>query len=181
MFILYSLGAGLLVGLALGGRLAGLAELKLRWSWLFLAGLGVQVVLFSAPVAERIGSLGAPIYVVSTTLVALAVLANRRTPGMPIVALGALANLAAIVANGGYMPASAAAMAALGRTPPDVYSNSSYVADPALAPLTDIFALPPWLPWTNVFSIGDVLIAVGVVVVVAVAMRRPATAVVGAT
>ena len=33
---------------------------------------------------------------------------------------------------------------------------------PRLAPLTDIFAMPRWLPFANVFSVGDVLIGVGV-------------------
>jgi hypothetical protein len=43
--------------------------------------------------------------------------------------------------------------------------------DPALWPLTDIFALPNWLPAANVFSIGDVLIGVGVAAVIALGMR----------
>jgi hypothetical protein len=45
------------------------------------------------------------------------------------------------------------------------------MTDPALRPLTDIFALPAWLPFANVFSIGDVLIGLGVVVVIALGMR----------
>jgi len=180
MFLLYPIVLGLLLGLLLGGRAAGLGSLQLRWGWVFAAGLGIQVVLFSAPVTDRIGELGVPIYVLSTGLVALAVLLNRRITGMPLVALGAISNLAAIVANGGYMPASAAAMAALGKTAPTVYSNSAIVHDPWLWPLTDIFALPTWLPGANVFSIGDVLIALGVIVVIVSAMRRPGTAAIGA-
>jgi hypothetical protein len=172
MFILYAILVGLALGFILGGRPSGLGRLELRWSWVFVAGLAVQVVLFSEPVAQRIGDLGVPIYVLSTALVAAAVVANARTPGMPIVALGALSNLTAIVANGGYMPASAEAMAALGKTAPTVYSNSALVEDPRLAPLTDIFALPGWLPGANVFSVGDILIGLGVVIVVVAAMRR---------
>ena len=45
------------------------------------------------------------------------------------------------------------------------------MTDPMLAPLTDIFALPTWLPFANVFSIGDVLIGIGVVWAIVVAMR----------
>jgi len=60
-----------------------------------------------------------------------------------------------------------------GKTAPTTYSNSAIVAEPVLKPLTDIFALPTWLPFHNVFSVGDVLIAVGVVVVIVAAMRRP--------
>jgi hypothetical protein len=180
VFILYAILVGLALGVLMGGRPAGLADLRFRWSGLFLAGLVVQVVLFSEPVTAVIGDLGAPIYVGSTVLVGAAVLANRTITGMPIVLAGAACNLGAILANGGYMPASAEAMAALGRSAPTVYSNSSLVATPALAPLTDIFALPVWLPWANVFSIGDVLIAIGVIVIMVATMRRPVAALAGA-
>ena len=93
--------------------------------------------------SDRIGALGAPIYVASTGLVFLVLLANVRIAGLPIVAIGAACNLVAIVANGGYMPASAARALAAGKVPPATYSNSAVVRDPSLAPLTDIFALPP--------------------------------------
>jgi len=174
MFILYSVLIGLIVGVALGGRISGVANLDLRWSWLIVAGLAIQVALFSGPVSERIGDLGPWLYVTSTAAVIGAVLANRSITGMPIVALGACMNLAAIAANGGYMPADPGAMAALGRLGPAVYSNSAIVADPALRSLTDLFALPSWLPFANVFSLGDVVIGVGIVVTIAASMRRSA-------
>ena len=129
------------------------------------------MVLFSGPVAERIGDLGMPIYIGSTVLVLAVVLRNLRLPGLVLVAAGALSNLLAIVANGGYMPASAAALAFLGKAVNPGYSNSAVVESPALAPLTDIFALPPGVPFANVFSIGDVLISLGIAVVIAGAMR----------
>lgn len=171
MFILYALVIGVILGVALGGRPAGLGSLRFRWSGVMLGGLLVQVVLFSDAVAERIGPLGPPIYVASTTLVLTAVLANRSIPGMAIVALGAVSNLAAIVANGGFMPASRSALVTLGRSDPTTYSNSTTVDNPVLGPLTDIFAMPPWLPFANVFSVGDVLIVVGVVMTIVLAMR----------
>ena len=55
-------------------------------------------------------------------------------------------------------------------------SNSVVVADPGLAFLTDIFALPAAFPLANVFSIGDVLIGVGVAVTIAIGMQAPSTA-----
>ncbi len=110
-------------------------------------------------------------YVASTAVVLVALLRNVAQPGLPIVALGAVSNFLAIVANGGYMPASAGALAALGKVHGNEFSNSAVVADPALAPLTDVFAMPAGLPFANVFSIGDVLIAIGIGVAIAVAMR----------
>ena len=178
MFILYAIVIGLVLGLLAGGRPAGLASIQVRWSWVILSGLLTQVILFSEPVSERIGALGPPIYVASTVAVVVAILVNRVIPGMVVVAAGAGSNLAAIVANGGFMPADPAAMAALGKFDPTIYSNSAIVEHPALAPLTDIFALPAWLPFANVFSIGDVIIGVGVAATIVLAMRarhQPAT------
>ena len=172
MFLLYAVAIGLVAGLLLGGRLAGLGTLQLRWSALALAGLLFQVVLFTDAVAARVGDLGPALYVGSTVAVLAAILRNVRIPGMVLVAAGALCNLAAILANGGYMPAGASALAALGKAEPTLYSNSSVVPDPALWFLTDIFALPRGLPGANVFSVGDVLIGLGIVVVMVVAMRR---------
>jgi hypothetical protein len=69
------------------------------------------------------------------------------------------------------MPAARGALAALGKGAPTGYSNSTVANEPALLPLTDLFAMPRWLPFANVFSIGDVAIGLGVVTVIVVAMR----------
>ena len=171
MFILYAVVIGVVLGLLLGGSPARLGELKFKWKWVVVFGLFFQVVLFAEPVAQRVGDLGPILYVASSGAVLAAVARNWRIPGLPVVALGALSNLAAIVANGGFMPASPEAMAAVGKTVPEGYSNSALLTNPALAPLTDIFALPRWLPYANVYSIGDVLIGIGVVWAIVVAMR----------
>jgi hypothetical protein len=171
MFLLYAIVVGVALGFLLGGRLGGLATLDFRWAPLALAGLAVQLVLFSAPISDRVGELGPAIYVASTLMVLVVVVRNIRIVGMPLVAIGASSNLVAIVANGGYMPASPEAAAAAGRVDATTYSNSAILDAPVLAPLTDIFALPTWLPLANVFSIGDVLIGVGVALAIVVAMR----------
>lgn len=172
MFILYAVVVGLVIGLVAGGRIGSIGDIRFRWAPLVLLGFGAQVLLFSDAVAARVGDLGPVLYVSSTLVVVVAVVRNYAVAGMPLVAIGAACNLAAIVANGGFMPASPAAMAALGKATPTIYSNSAVVAQPALAPLTDIFALPSWLPFHNIFSLGDVILAVGVAMVIAIAMRR---------
>jgi hypothetical protein len=172
VFMLYAVVAGILVGLALHGRIDGIGDVRVRWFGLALVGLLVQAVLFSGPVADAIGDLGAPIYVASSAAVLVVVLRNLGVPGLPIVALGAASNLAAIVANGGWMPAGPSALAALGITLGNGYTNSRVVAAPALAPLTDVLALPTWLPFANVFSVGDVLIGVGIFVTIVAGMRH---------
>jgi hypothetical protein len=176
MFILYGLLAGLVLGFALGGRLGMLATVRFRLGALAVVALGIQLALFS-PLADGLAAeVVRAIYVVSTALVGAVVLANLRLTGVPLIAVGAALNLLAIMANGGSMPASPAALAAVGLGVGG-NTNSVVVADPALAPLTDVFAMPDWLPLANVFSIGDVLIGVGLAIAIAAAMRpgpRPA-------
>ena len=88
--------------------------------------------------------------------------ANRRVPGMALTALGAALNLLAITANGGVMPASPAALAAAGLPVDEAgFQSSTAVDGPQLAFLGDVFAIPASWPLSNVFSVGDVLIGVG--------------------
>ena len=49
---------------------------------------------------------------------------NLAIPGLALVLIGGAADLVAIVANGGYMPVSPEAVAAMGRLPKEGYSNS---------------------------------------------------------
>lgn len=174
MFILYAIPIGVVAGYLLGGRLERLGRLRFRLAPVALLGLAAQIVLFSAPFTEDIGAAGPPIYVASTAAVLITVLRNVTIPGVAVVAIGAASNLLAIVANDGYMPADPTALASIGGIAPG-YSNSSIGTDPALGPLTDIFALPAWVPFTNVFSIGDVLIGVGVAAAIAIGMRSDRT------
>jgi Family of unknown function (DUF5317) len=171
MLILWAIPIGIAAGLLLRGSLEGLSNLQFRWPWLAVGGLIVQIVLFTKDGFDAAGSLAGPIYVLSTLAVFVAVLRNLALPGLPIVALGALANLAAIAANGGSMPADPGALALAGLDPRS-HTNSVVLASPALQPLTDIFAVPAWVPFANVFSVGDVLIALGIAIAIAASMRR---------
>ena len=172
MFILYAVAIGLLAGFLCRGRIENLASVELRWSGAIMAGLVVQLVLFSETVSQVVGDLGPVLYVASTALVLAAVVRNRAIPGIPVVIAGAACNFAAIVTNGGFMPAGRGALEALGKAMPTAYTNSSAVPDPVLWPLTDIFALPRWLPAANIFSAGDVLIGIGIALTIVLAMRR---------
>ena len=173
MFVLFAIPFGMVLGYLLGGRLDRLASVPFEWAWLAVGGLMVQVLLFSPVVTDRIDAgLGAAIYVASTAAVLVAVVRYIRVPGLAFVALGAVSNLVAVIANGGVMPTTTEALASAGLEPSSGLSNSAVLAAPVLAPLTDIYALPAWVPLANVFSVGDVLIGLGIVVVIALGMRR---------
>jgi hypothetical protein len=174
VFIVYAIPIGLVVGWLLGGRLEHLATIRIRLAPLAIAALLVQVALFAPPAAALPDAFARSVYVGSTAAVLVVVLANVRLPGIPLVALGAAANLAAIVANGGAMPADPGALSVAGVTL-DGPSNSIRTMEPALRPLTDVFAIPSAVPLANVFSIGDVLIGLGLATAIALAMRPVGT------
>lgn len=171
VFILYAVAAGVVIGLLSGGSPSRLGDLRIRWVGLIVLGMAVQVLLFSSPLGGALGPAAPAAYLASELAVLAAVWRNLAIPGLGLVLAGGCANLAAIVANGGYMPVSPEALAALGRLPRDGYSNSRLVDGVVLGPLTDLFAMPAWLPVANVFSVGDVLIGIGVAIAVAAAMH----------
>lgn len=165
MLLLYAVLFGVLVGLATHGSLTRLADARVRLWPLALLGLAFQVVLFSSPIADVVGSWGPVLYVLSTAVVLGALLVNVRQPGFWLILLGAALNFAVIVANGGQMPASPAALALLtGQpvVPTDAFSNSVLAGPHTIFPsLGDVYVLPQPIPFANVFSIGDVLIGLG--------------------
>jgi hypothetical protein len=165
MLLVYAVAIGILIGIATRGRMNGLANVHIRFWPVALVGLFFQALLFSSPLAATVGNLGPSLYVASTALVMLSLIANYKQPGFWLIICGAFLNFAAIVANGGYMPASVAAVTALQGTaalPTTAYTNSAIAtSSTTLAFLGDIFVLPRPLPLANVFSIGDLLIGVG--------------------
>jgi hypothetical protein len=163
--------AALVVGVALGGRLGDLARLRLRGSWLFFAAVALQVVAFPFgflpwTTDEIVAAL---LWLASYVLLIVAAVLNRRIVGVPIVALGMGSNVAAIAANGGTMPVLPEAMRGAGGSHTTL-NNSTAAPDPRLSWLVDRWAAPDWVPLANVFSVGDVLIAVGAVVIVLAAL-----------
>ena len=142
-----------------GGRLVALAEVRLRRVWAIFAALGLTVVATGPPgLPDGVRSL---LLVAAYPVGAVFLAANWRVPGIVLTALGAALNLIAITVNGGVMPASPAALARAGLADDPGFQNSTVLADPRLAFLGDVFAVPASWPLSNVFSIGDVLIAAG--------------------
>lgn len=155
------------LGLLLGGSLTRLADTRLRMSWLLFLALGLQVVAFPFGFLPwQTGDMVATgLWLASLACLAMAAAANRRLAGAPVVAVGLAANLAAILANGGRMPVLPSARDAAGYSYAE-HANSVADAAPGLAWLVDRFAAPSWVPFANVYSVGDVIVAAGAVLLV---------------
>jgi len=171
MFLLPAVIIGVLAGFALGGRIDRLADVRLRAPWVFFLALGLQLIAFTSLFNSHIPEGVATAMSIGSYACLLAVFVlNARLPGMPIAGAGMLLNLAAILANGGHMPALPAAMRDAGLSYSGVHNNSIAEASPNLAWFVDRWAAPSWAPMANVYSVGDVLIGLGAAVIVAAAM-----------
>jgi hypothetical protein len=171
MILVVPVFLALALGLLLGGRLERLAAFRPRLAWLVPAAFALQVAAFpfkrlpwTTPEALATG-----LWLVSFGLLVVFAWSNRKLAGVPVVAAGLLSNIVAVGVNGGSMPTLPSALAALDPTYV-VANNSSFDASPNLAWLVDRWAVPDWSPVGNVFSVGDILIAVGIMVVVLAGM-----------
>jgi len=149
-----------------GGSLSALGRVHLRCAPAIFGALAIQIAIISvvpggSPWLHRVLHIG------SYALAAVFVLANRRLAGIRMLALGATLNLTAILANDGVMPASRSALRTAGLlTSATGFVNSAAVPHPRLLFLGDILPVPHAVPFANVYSIGDVCIAIGVAIAV---------------
>jgi hypothetical protein len=161
-----ALALPLFIGLALapllGGRLSKLGELRFRWVALFYVAIALQIVAF--PISQlpwrTPDRVAVVLWLVSYGLFAAGAAVNLSVPGIPLIAVGMLSNVVAIVSNGGHMPALPSALRAAGLHFAQS-RNSERLSAPHLPWLVDRWGAPEWVPLANVFSAGDVLIAIG--------------------
>jgi hypothetical protein len=154
-----------------GGSLARLAALRFAATPAIVAAIVIQVVVISV-LPHGAPALHDALHLISYGLAGWFVLANRRIRGVALLALGGALNLAAIAANGGVMPASRAALHTAG-LPADTgaFAISAARAHQHLPWLGDVFASPALLFFSNVFSVGDVVLALGAFVLLHNAAR----------
>ena len=150
-FALLILLAALAAGLALGGSLRRLENLRLHWWGAALAGLAVQVVSPSTTWQAR------GLVLVTYGLLLSFVVVNRRLPAAFVLALGLVMNLAASLPTGS-MPVSATAIRLAGGHDLAVAGARHHLASggEALLPLGDVIPVPE--PFGVVLSVGDVLV-----------------------
>ena len=180
MILLLALVAGLLAGLS-WARLRGRAYQPpdLRHLWLVPLAFLPQFVTIYLPSARAQTSdwLAAASLLASQVLLLVFALLNRRLTGMPILILGAILNLAVIATNGGFMPISprTASQLVSQETMQGISTGSRFGTKDILLPpqetrlewLADRFLTPSWFPYRVAFSLGDILIAIGIFLLLA--------------
>jgi hypothetical protein len=141
------------------GRLTRLADIKLRRVWLAPLGIVVQIAIIEVVPAGS-AHVHEAIHMASYLLLGAFCWSNRRIPGVPIILVGGALNFIVIAANGGVMPADPELARHIAGA--EGFVNSGAMQNPHLLFLGDVFATPQSWPMYNVFSIGDVVITVGV-------------------
>jgi hypothetical protein len=163
MLTVYLCAATLLAVAGTGGRLKRLAQVPFRHGWLLWAALAVQILIMSIIPESRPAFLSGA-HIGSYLAAGAFLLINRRLPGVWLIGAGGALNCLVITINGGTLPASATALQQSGlHVSTDEFNNSAVLAHPHLPMLGDVFATPSWLPGSNVFSIGDVAVWLGVI------------------
>jgi hypothetical protein len=162
VLVLIPLVAGLAIGIATGGKLGNLANMRFRWPWFVLAVLVIREAILFRPFSGIDGI--QYLYVAAlAALVGWTAWHFKRLPGVWLVSVGAAMNLVVILANGARMPVA-----------PDlagVLVQRGHLGQYVLmGPGTNLNWLADWIgfPWPvrGAYSPGDLVIAVGIGIVV---------------
>lgn len=177
MVLLIAIIAGLILTV-LRAKFTGrqLRPIDLKFIWLVFLAVIPQLVTFQIPaIGKNIPDAIASIVLISSqvTLLGFAGL-NLAQPGVWMLAMGLGANFIAIISNGGWMPISPITVHRILPELPDdfplvgqrlglskdwIYANG----DIQFSRLADRFTTPDWMNYHVAFSLGDVLIAIGAI------------------
>jgi hypothetical protein len=162
------------IGLILGGSLSNLSNLKIDGIYIIIAAFLLDAAgIWSVRLGfVAIGQITFIIDVIMYILLLAFVLKNIRNPYIVTVGVGFLLNAVVIFANGGAMPVGAYAVHAAGLNL-DVTTQGLYVPVTAA---TRFWYLGDIIPYTflniNIISIGDMVSAAGIMLLVITSMKK---------
>ena len=150
---------------------------KLSWEWLVFVAVIPQILVFQIPAISRLvpESLVPFIQIISMLGLLVFVARNFLVPGFWALGFGLLSNFLVIFMNGGWMPVSPQTLFRLAPSKPESiweigtrlgYSKDYIMAveDTKLVWFSDVLTLPQWFPYKFAFSVGDILISIGTLI-----------------
>jgi Family of unknown function (DUF5317) len=174
------LAIGLLIGWGLGGSLRNVAHVRVQVWFLFPIALILQVIPVPRGDAGTVRYFPFAVLLFSYVVLVVAVVANWRLRGFPIVLVGLVLNVIPIAINQG-MPVSGTAVVEAGGRVEDVPTEKGGKHHLATSSDQATFlgdVLPVREPFRTVVSVGDIVMYVGAAWFLAAAMlavpaRRP--------
>ena len=172
--LLASVVLAVLVTWLRGGKLSQLGKVVFRLWWVVPLIATVQSLLIRLPHPPSRLDLWHPrplLMIASYVILWAVVWLNRHLPGMGVVLVGVSCNLLVIAANGGYMPLAPESLERMQTGVSQIPLGNVLAGskDVLLARqqtpfwiLGDVLVIPEPFPWPTAMSIGDVLLAVGV-------------------
>jgi len=162
----------------LRGALANKSELIIIKCWyLFILGLLTQLLpdifaLFQLDfVAEKLKAHFNYLHLISYLFILATLLINIKLHSIKLILAGTLMNIMVIFSNSSFMPVSKQAILSINpsKVITSVQLDYKHILIDSKTNLTlfaDIIAVPSWYPVKQVFSIGDIFIALGVFVLI---------------
>lgn len=161
----------LILALMTGGTLQNLKHIRIRHSWLPVVAVTIKLVThtslrYTLSISDN---LAVYLYIISLVLIAVFLLLNFRLRGFGLIAVGFICNALAIGFNSGYMPVKREYLNLIATAEDLEKINQGLPAfnyvltgpETKFYYLCDIFRMPDWILVTRVYSIGDILLAVG--------------------
>lgn len=173
----------LLVGWLFGGKFGRLADARIRFIWLIFVPLvmyvSAWVVVFLMPPA-KVWFSGVS-HIIGKASLLIVVAANLRLPGAKLILLGMVLNFVAIVSNGGMMPANTDAIASVfGQSYAEKTASQPHVQSALMDTATHlgflcdiIAARRPFVLVPAIYSVGDLILSVGIFITIIAIMRTP--------
>ena len=189
MILAWSVPIGILIGFLRGGRLGNLEHISLKMAWIIFIALALQLLIFpfglpGGAILKVEPPLFDIIHLGSYAILALFVLLNIKEWALGLMGLGMFSNIVPIFLNGG-MPTTKELMLTAGLITPEqaelltcgqiIANNIIDCGEAKLGFLGDIFATPAWFPLANIFSIGDVVLVLGMIIFIQAKMQPMAT------
>jgi hypothetical protein len=158
-----------IVGVLRKGNLRAFSQLNLKWGWVFPLLLVVQLAVFSFQNnSEFLGQLSGSIYIVVYIVGLIFLFLNRKHPGFILIFIGVFLNFIVMVLNGGRMPVSVEAAAVLDPGYIQALKESLYAKHTMLTSTThlgflgDVIPISDPYPRTQIISIGDIIMNIGI-------------------
>jgi hypothetical protein len=168
-----------LIGYGIGGRLANIEHVRLKWTGLIILAIIIQIVIFLPffDGALELKLLQTLLHFFSYALLLTSIIANRHFVGMYLIGVGMLLNCAVIFLNGGYMPVPIEHWVTAGFGELELFSSGTPIGNAILMTdatklwfLGDILCIPMY-PAPRLMSIGDVILGIGAMLLITQMMK----------
>lgn len=161
---------GIVIGLARGGRIAYLAEMRLKHVNLFLVGLAIQILPFFFGSIDFFRAGARYMSFAGYMVIVLFLILNLKSKGVFVILVGAFMNVIALLTHDYRMPISfdGASEKMLGLKLQVLSGQvNNYLQIDEFDSIWDylgkIIPMPNWYPLIPILSMADIVIAVGIV------------------